>query len=67
MSYISATESWFTPPKGTLLGCVEYPDLTGEAALGRAASIDSLIDLLQAEENLMIRTFGPPSVEHPHF
>jgi hypothetical protein len=51
--------------EGYLLGCVEYPDLTGEAALRRATSTDSLIELLQAEEDLMIRTFGPPWVEHP--
>jgi hypothetical protein len=51
--------------EGYLLGCVEYPDLTAEAALGWATSTDNLIDLLQAEENLMIRTFGPPWVEHP--
>jgi hypothetical protein len=51
--------------EGYLLGCVGYPDLTGEAALRRATSTDSLIDLLQAEEDLMIRTFGPPWVEHP--
>jgi hypothetical protein len=51
--------------EGYLLGCAEYPDLTAEVALGRATSTDSLIDLLQAEENLMIRTFGPPWVEHP--
>jgi hypothetical protein len=51
--------------EGYLLGCVEYPDLTGEGALRRATSTDSLIDLLQAEEDLMIRTFGPPWVEHP--
>ena len=51
--------------EGYLLGCVEYPALTAEAALRRGASTDSLIDLLQAEEDLMIRTFGPPWVEHP--
>jgi hypothetical protein len=51
--------------EGYLLGCVEYPDLTGEAALRQATGTDSLIDLLQAEEDLMIRTFGPPWVEHP--
>jgi hypothetical protein len=51
--------------EGYLLGCVEYPDLTGEAALRRATSTDNLIDLLQAEEDLMIRTFGPPWVEQP--
>jgi hypothetical protein len=51
--------------EGYLLGCVEYPDLTGDAALGRATSTESLIDLLQAEENLMTRTFGPPWVERP--
>jgi hypothetical protein len=50
--------------EGYLLGCVGYPDLTGEGALRRATSTDSLIDLLQAEEDLMIRTFGPPWVEH---
>jgi hypothetical protein len=32
--------------------------LTAEAALGRATSTDNLTGLLQAEENLMIRTFG---------
>ena len=54
--------------EGYLLGCVEYPDLTAEAALGRATSTDNLIDLLQAEENLMIQTFGTPWVEDtPHF
>jgi hypothetical protein len=51
--------------EGYLLGCVECPDLTGEGALRRATSTDSLIDLLQAEDDLMIRTFGPPWVEHP--
>jgi hypothetical protein len=51
--------------EGYLLGCVEYPDLSGEGALRRATSTDSLIELLQAEEDLMIRTFGPPWVEHP--
>jgi hypothetical protein len=48
-----------------MLGCVEYPDLTGEAALGRATSTDSLITILQAEEDLMIKTYGPPWVERP--
>jgi hypothetical protein len=43
-----------------LLGCVEYPDLTGEAALGRATSTDRLINLLRTQEDLMIRTLGPP-------
>jgi hypothetical protein len=42
-----------------------YPELTGEGALRRATSTGNLIDLLQAEEDLMIRTFGPPWVEHP--
>ena len=51
--------------EGYLLGCLGYPDLTGEAALRRATSTDSLIDLLQAQEDLMIRTFGLPWVEHP--
>jgi hypothetical protein len=51
--------------EGYLLGCVEYPALTAEAALRRGTSTDSLIDLLQAEGDLMIRTFGPPWVEHP--
>jgi hypothetical protein len=50
--------------EGYLLGCVEYPVLTAETALRRTTSTDSLIDLLQAEEDLMIRTFGPPRVEH---
>jgi hypothetical protein len=49
--------------EGYLLGCVDYPDLTGEGVLSRATSTDSLIDLLQVEEDLMIRTFGPPWVE----
>jgi hypothetical protein len=51
--------------EGYLLGCVEYPDLTGERALSRATGTECLIDLLQMEEDLMIRTFGPPWVEHP--
>jgi hypothetical protein len=51
--------------EGYLLGCVEYSALSGEGALRRATSTESLIDLLQAEEDLMIRTFGPPWVEHP--
>jgi hypothetical protein len=51
--------------EGYLLGCVEYPVLTAEAALRRTTSTDSLIDLLQAEEDLMIRTFGPPWAEYP--
>jgi hypothetical protein len=46
---------------------LQYPDLTGEGALGRSTSTDNLIDLLQAEENLMIRTFGPPWMEPPRF
>jgi hypothetical protein len=49
--------------EGYLLGCVEYPDLTGEGALRRATSTESLIDLLQAEEDLAIKTFGPPWLE----
>jgi len=48
-----------------LLGCVEYPDLTGEAALGRATSTDNLITMLQTEEDLMTKTNGPPWVERP--
>jgi hypothetical protein len=51
--------------EGILLGCVEYPELTGEGALRRATSTDGLIGLLQAKEDLMIRTFGPPRVEYP--
>jgi hypothetical protein len=51
--------------EGYLLACVGYPDLTAEAALRRATSTDILIDLLQAEEDLTIRTLGPPWVEHP--
>jgi len=53
--------------EGYLAGVRRVSRFDRRTALGRAASIDSLIDLLQAEENLMIRTFGPPSVEHPHF
>jgi hypothetical protein len=49
--------------EGYLLGCVEYPVLTAEAALRRTTSTDSLIDLLQAEEDSMIHNFGPPWVE----
>jgi hypothetical protein len=51
--------------EGYLLGCVEYLDLTGEGALRRATSTDSLIDLLQAEEDLAIKMFGPPWLESP--
>jgi hypothetical protein len=51
--------------EGYLLGCVEYPVLTAEAALRLTTSTDTLMDLLQAEEDLMIRTFGPPWVEQP--
>jgi hypothetical protein len=51
--------------EGYLLGCVEYPDLTGEGALRRATSTGSLIELLQAEEDLAIKTFGPPWLERP--
>jgi hypothetical protein len=40
--------------EGYLSGCVQYPDLTGEGALKRATSTDSLIELLQAEEDLAI-------------
>jgi hypothetical protein len=45
--------------EGYLLGCAEHPDLTAEAALSRATSTDSLIDLLQTQEDLLVRTFGP--------
>jgi hypothetical protein len=51
--------------EGYLLGCVEYPVLTAEAALKRTTSTDSLIDVLQAEEDLMIRKFGSPWVDQP--
>jgi hypothetical protein len=51
--------------EGYLLGCVEYPVLTAEAALRRTTGTDSLIDLLQAEEDSMIHNFGPPWVERP--
>jgi hypothetical protein len=51
--------------EGYLLGCVAYPALTGEGALIRATSTDRLSDLLQAEEDLMIQTFGQPGVERP--
>jgi hypothetical protein len=50
-----------------LLGCVEYPDLTGEGAVRRATNTDSLIATLQAEEDLMIKTHGPPWLEHAFF
>ena len=46
-----------------LLGCVEYSGLTGEGAVKRATNTDSLIASLQAEEDLMIKTHGPPWVE----
>jgi len=51
--------------EGYLLGCIEYPVLTAEAALRRTTNTDSLIDLLQAEEDLMIRKLGPPWVDQP--
>jgi hypothetical protein len=46
-----------------LLGCVEYSGLTGEGAVRRATNTDSLIACLQAEEDLMIKTHGPPWLE----
>jgi hypothetical protein len=46
-----------------LLGCVEYPDLTGEGAVRSATNTDSLIASLQQEEDLMIKTRGAPWVE----
>jgi hypothetical protein len=46
--------------EGYLLGCAENSALTAEAALNRATSPDSLIDLLQAQEDLMTRTDRPP-------
>ena len=46
-----------------LLGCVEYSGVTGEGAVRRATNTDSLIASLQAEEDLMIKTHGPPWVE----
>jgi hypothetical protein len=51
--------------EGYLLGCVEYPVLTAEAALKRTTSTDGLVGLLQAEEDWMIQKFGSPWVEHP--
>ena len=48
-----------------LLGCVECPDLTGVGAVRLATSTDGLIAILQAEEDLMIKTHGPPWVERP--
>jgi hypothetical protein len=51
--------------EGYLLGCVEYPVLTAEAALRRTTSTDSLVDLLQAEEDSLIRKSGPRWMEHP--
>jgi hypothetical protein len=53
--------------EGYLLGCVEYPVLTAEAALRRTTGTDSLIDLLQAEEDSMIHNFGAPWAEDPTF
>jgi hypothetical protein len=50
--------------EGYLLGCVEYPVLTAEAALRRTTGTDSPIDLLQAEEDSMIQKFGPPWMDH---
>jgi hypothetical protein len=50
--------------EGYLLGCVEYPVLTAEAALRRTTNTDSSIDLPQAEEDSMIQKFGPPWVDH---
>jgi hypothetical protein len=55
-SCISAAESWSTV-EGYLLGCVASPSLTGGGALRRTTSTDRLSDLLQAEDDLMIRTF----------
>jgi hypothetical protein len=52
--------------EGYLLACAEHPALTAEAALSRATSTDSLIDLLQTQEDLMIRTFGPSWLDPPH-
>jgi hypothetical protein len=49
--------------EGYLLGCVEYPVLTAEAALRLATDTDNPIDLLQAGEDLMIRDFASPWVE----
>jgi hypothetical protein len=40
--------------------------LTAEAALRRTTSTDGLVGLLEAEEDLMIRRFGPPWAGHPH-
>jgi hypothetical protein len=53
--------------EGYLLGCVEYPVLTAETALKRTTNTDSLIDLLQAEEDSTIHDFGPPWAEDPTF
>jgi hypothetical protein len=46
--------------EGYLLGCVAYPALTGEGAVRRATTTERLSDLLQAQEDLMIQTFGQP-------
>jgi hypothetical protein len=48
--------------EGYLLGCVAYPDLTGAGALRRATTTEKLSDLLQAQEDLMIHTFGLPGI-----
>jgi hypothetical protein len=53
--------------EGYLLGCVEYSVLTAETALKRSTNTDSLIDLLQAEEDSTIHNFGPPWAEDPIF
>jgi hypothetical protein len=46
--------------EGYLLGCVAYPALTGEGALRRATTTERLSDLLQAQEDLMIRNSDCP-------
>jgi hypothetical protein len=51
--------------EGYLLGCVELSSLTGEVALKQTRSTEELCAVLQAEEDLSIKTFGPPWAERP--
>jgi hypothetical protein len=51
--------------EGYLLGCVRPSSLTGEIVLRQTRSTDQLCAALQAEEDLMIRTFGTPWVDPP--
>jgi hypothetical protein len=46
--------------EGYLRGCVQLSYLTGEVAVNQATSTDDLVQSLQAEEDLMLRTCGAP-------